>query len=69
MPYELSWEGHDGQRKMFDQTVAFPPDYMFTKGGVSDGRDYSVEWRIRGTTLGPCLPTEASPLEPLTTKV
>jgi hypothetical protein len=56
MPHELSWEGHDGLRKMFDQTVAFHPDYRFTKGGgFSDGRNYALEWTVRGTTLGTML--------------
>jgi hypothetical protein len=56
MPHELSWQGHDGLRNMFDQTIAFHPDYTFLRvGGFSDGRNYALEWTVRGTTLGTML--------------
>jgi ketosteroid isomerase-like protein len=53
VPHSMSWDGHDGIRKMFDAATAFHPDFEFTlREGFRDDRRYTFEWTCSGTVSG-----------------
>jgi hypothetical protein len=56
LPSRMTWEGHNGIRALFEQTVTFHPDFRFERiSGFCDGRRYAWEWTTSGTTLGQML--------------
>jgi hypothetical protein len=53
VPYRMTWEGHDGLRKLFEVNMAFHPDYrLVRRGGFHDDQHYALEWTISGTVSG-----------------
>ena len=53
VPYRMTWERHDGIRKLFNLDMEFHPDRrMVRRGGFHDDRHYALEWMISGTVSG-----------------
>jgi uncharacterized protein (TIGR02246 family) len=45
VPFRITYEGHDGIRKMFKATMTFHPDVEVVRsGGFRDGPNFVWEW-------------------------